>query len=95
MNLSHEACYTALIARAACAASRIENGFGNLSELAALRTSSRHLHRVMEKAFSVSPVERIQTGRLLLAKRLLTDTDLPVTEIAFASGQRNRLRRFS
>ena len=35
-----------------------------------------------------------QTQRLLLAKRLLTDTDLPIGEVAFASGF-SSLRRFN
>ncbi len=48
--------------------------------------TSRHLRRVFEAELGVSPVEYAQTQRLLLAKRLLTDTALPVTEIAFASG---------
>jgi AraC family transcriptional regulator of adaptative response / DNA-3-methyladenine glycosylase II len=39
-------------------------------------------------------VEFAQTQRLLLAKRLLTDTALPVTEVAFASGF-GSLRRFN
>jgi AraC family transcriptional regulator of adaptative response / DNA-3-methyladenine glycosylase II len=34
----------------------------------------------------VSPVQYAQTHRLLLAKRLLTDTALPVAEVAFAAG---------
>ena len=44
--------------------------------------------------FGVSPVEYAQTQRLLLAKRLLTDTALPVIEVAFASGFAS-LRRFN
>jgi AraC family transcriptional regulator of adaptative response / DNA-3-methyladenine glycosylase II len=39
-------------------------------------------------------VEYAQTQRLLLAKRLLTDTALPVTDVAFASGF-GSLRRFN
>ena len=42
----------------------------------------------------MSPIELMQTRRLLLAKQLLTDTRLPVTEIAFASGF-SSLRRFN
>jgi AraC family transcriptional regulator of adaptative response / DNA-3-methyladenine glycosylase II len=42
----------------------------------------------------VSPIELMQTRRLLLAKQLLTETRLPVTEIAFASGF-SSLRRFN
>ncbi|MBC8137593.1 MAG: helix-turn-helix domain-containing protein [Fibrella sp.] len=83
---------------AARAASRIEDGAledKSVAELAAdLHTSDRHLRRVVTDAFGVSPVEMAQTGRLLLAKRLLTDTDLPVTEIAFAAGF-GSVRRFN
>jgi AraC family transcriptional regulator of adaptative response / DNA-3-methyladenine glycosylase II len=48
----------------------------------------------MEREMGVSPVELAQTHRLLLAKRLLADTTLPVTRIAFASGFQS-LRRFN
>lgn len=70
----------------------VDNGLEDLS--ARLRVSSRHLRRVFDAAFGVSPVEYAQTQRLLLAKRLLTDTVLPVTEIAMASGFAS-LRRFN
>lgn len=83
---------------AAVAASRIEDGAlteGRVADLAAeLGVSDRHLRRVVEREFGVSPIELAQTQRLLLAKRLLTDTALPVTEIAFASGFAS-LRRFN
>lgn len=83
---------------AARAASRIEDGVleqKSVAELAAdLHTSDRHLRRVILEAFGVSPVEMAQTGRLLLAKRLLTDTGLPITEIAFAAGF-GSVRRFN
>jgi AraC family transcriptional regulator, regulatory protein of adaptative response / DNA-3-methyladenine glycosylase II len=75
---------------AAVAASRIEDGaFGEtgLDELAAeLGVSARHLRRVVRSELGVSPIELAQTHRLLLAKRLLTDTDLPIADVAFASG---------
>jgi len=75
---------------ASAAASRIEDGAlteKSVEALAAeLGVSDRHLRRVVEDAFGVSPVELAQTQRLLLAKRLLTDTALPVTEVAYASG---------
>jgi AraC family transcriptional regulator of adaptative response / DNA-3-methyladenine glycosylase II len=84
------------IARAA--ASRIEDGAlidGGVEQLAAeLGVSGRHLRRVVEREFGVTPVELAQTSRLLLAKRLLTDTDLTVIEVAFASGF-SSLRRFN
>ena len=72
----------------------ITNG-GNLETLAErLQVSDRHLRRVFQQEFGVAPVDFAQTQRLLLAKRLLTDTRLPVTEVAFASGFRS-LRRFN
>ncbi len=50
--------------------------------------------RSSTREFGVSPIEYAQTQRLLLAKRLLTDTALPVTEVALASGFAS-LRRFN
>lgn len=83
---------------AAVAANRIEEGAlsdQSLDDLAdELGVTGRHLRRVVQTEFGVSPIELAQTQRLLLAKRLLTDTDLPVTEIAFASGFAS-LRRFN
>lgn len=61
---------------------------------ARLGITDRHLRRAFGAEFGVSPVEFAQTQRLLLAKRLLTDTALPVTEVAFASGF-GSLRRFN
>ena len=76
----------------------IENGAleeGGLEHLAArVGVTSRHLRRVFVTEFGVAPVEYAQTQRLLLAKRLLTDTALPVTEIALASGFQS-VRRFN
>jgi AraC family transcriptional regulator, regulatory protein of adaptative response / DNA-3-methyladenine glycosylase II len=59
-----------------------------------LGITDRHLRRAFGAEFGVSPVEFAQTQRLLLAKRLLTDTVLPVTEVAFASGF-GSVRRFN
>ena len=56
--------------------------------------SSRQLRRIVQQELGVSPMELIQTRRLLLAKQLLTDTKLPVIEVAFASGF-SSLRRFN
>jgi AraC family transcriptional regulator of adaptative response / DNA-3-methyladenine glycosylase II len=66
-----------------------------VSELAAsLGVSDRHLRRVTESELGVSPIELAQTQRLLLAKRLLGETHLSQTEIAFASGF-GSVRRFN
>ncbi len=64
------------------------------SVAARLGITDRHLRRAFGAEFGVSPVEYAQTQRLLLAKRLLTDTTLPVTEVAFASGF-GSVRRFN
>lgn len=76
----------------------IENGClpdSNLSELAKmLNITDRHLRRVFIAEFGVSPVQYLQTQRLLLAKGLLTDTQLPVTDIALTAGF-GSIRRFN
>ena len=56
--------------------------------------SDRHLRRVFSDEFGVPPVQYLQTRRLLLAKNLLTDTELSVTKIAMASGF-GSVRRFN
>ena len=80
------------------AAQRIAAGALNgrsVADLAAeLGVSERHLRRALDREVSVSPLELAQTHRLLLAKRLLVDTDLPVTRVAYASGFQS-LRRFN
>lgn len=67
----------------------------NLEEIAArFDLSLRQLRRIVQKELGVSPHELRQTRRLLLAKQLLSETLIPVTEIAYASGFRS-LRRFN
>jgi AraC family transcriptional regulator, regulatory protein of adaptative response / DNA-3-methyladenine glycosylase II len=61
---------------------------------ARLGVSDRHLRRIFEAQLGVSPLQYLQTRRLLTAKQLLTDTDLPVTRVALASGFAS-LRRFN
>jgi AraC family transcriptional regulator, regulatory protein of adaptative response / DNA-3-methyladenine glycosylase II len=61
---------------------------------ASLGVSDRHLRRITESELGVSPIELAQTQRLLMAKRLLGDTRLSQTEIAFASGF-GSVRRFN
>uniref|UniRef100_I2Q7A1 DNA-3-methyladenine glycosylase II n=1 Tax=Desulfovibrio sp. U5L TaxID=596152 RepID=I2Q7A1_9BACT len=68
---------------------------GGLTGLCArLGVTSRHLRRVFGGLLGVSPVAFAQTQRLLLAKSLLTDTAMPVTDVAYASGF-SSLRRFN
>ncbi|HZZ73313.1 MAG TPA: AlkA N-terminal domain-containing protein [Pirellulales bacterium] len=85
------------IARAAAA--RIEAGAlndgGSLEILAkSFGISSRQLRRSMRTELGVSPIELAQTNRLLLAKRLIAETKLPMTQVAFASGF-DSVRRFN
>jgi AraC family transcriptional regulator of adaptative response / DNA-3-methyladenine glycosylase II len=83
---------------AQAAASMMEDRTGDSGGLdtvaARLGITDRHLRRAFGAEFGVSPVEFAQTQRLLLAKRLLTDTALSVTDVAFASGF-GSLRRFN
>ena len=66
-----------------------------LDALAAeLGVSARHLRRAVERELGASPVELAQTRRLLAAKQLLTETPLPVAQVALASGFQS-LRRFN
>src|SRR6266704_3957057 len=78
---------------------RIEEGISDeKSALEAIagefKLSSRQIRRIIQKELGVPPIQLILTRRLLLAKKLLTETKLPVTEIAFASGF-SSLRRFN
>ncbi|MEJ7931936.1 AlkA N-terminal domain-containing protein [Ramlibacter sp. AN1015] len=71
------------------------SGGGGMPALAArLGVSDRHLRRVFEAELGVSPLQYLQTRRLLTAKQLLADTRLPVTQVAALSGFAS-LRRFN
>lgn len=59
-----------------------------------LGCSDRHLRRAFTSEFKVTPVQYLQTCRLLLAKNLLTDTNLSVVDVAMAAGF-GSLRRFN
>ena len=59
-----------------------------------LGISDRHLRRIFEAQFGVSPLQYLQTRRLLTAKQLLADTHLPMTQIALMSGFAS-VRRFN
>ena len=66
-----------------------------LAEIAArLGVSDRHLRRIFVAEHGVTPLQYLQTRRLLLAKQFLTDTQMPVAQVALTSGFRS-LRRFN
>jgi AraC family transcriptional regulator, regulatory protein of adaptative response / DNA-3-methyladenine glycosylase II len=56
--------------------------------------SSRQIRRIVQKELGVPPIQLLLTRRLLLAKQLLTETNWPMTEVAYASGF-SSLRRFN
>ena len=67
----------------------------SVEKLAArLGVSDRHVRRIFEAQFGVSPLQYLQTRRLLTAKQLLADTDLPITQVALISGFAS-VRRFN
>lgn len=59
-----------------------------------LGVSDRHLRRIFQTQFGVTPMQYVQTRRLLAAKQLLADTALPVAQVAVASGF-SSVRRFN
>ena len=59
-----------------------------------LGISDRHLRRIFEQQLGVSPLQYLQTRRLLSAKQLLADTPLPITQVALISGF-GSVRRFN
>ncbi|TWI56653.1 DNA-3-methyladenine glycosylase II [Pseudomonas duriflava] len=76
----------------------IEDGVlddASISDLAArLFIGERQLRRLFNEHLGVSPRQVQGTRRLLFAKQLLSETCIPITEIALASGFRS-LRRFN
>ncbi|CAN7513484.1 helix-turn-helix domain-containing protein [Variovorax paradoxus] len=71
-----------------------EDGPGAAQIAARLGVSDRHLRRIFEAQFGVSPLQYLQTRRLLAAKQLIADTRLPMTQVALASGFAS-VRRFN
>ena len=56
-------------------------GNAGLEEIAGqFELSSRQIRRIVQKELGVPPIQLLLTRRLLLAKQLLTETALPVTE---------------
>lgn len=71
------------------------SGGGSMARIAQrLGVSDRHLRRIFESSFGVSPLQYLQTGRLLAAKQLIADTRLPMAQVALSSGF-SSVRRFN
>ena len=68
---------------------------GNVEQLAErLGMGERQMRRLFRQHLGASPIGVAQTRRILLAKQLIHETHLPMTEIAFASGF-GSIRRFN
>lgn len=68
---------------------------GDVDALAArLGVGERHLRRLFRRHLGAAPVSVAQTRRVLLAKALIHQTDLPMAEVALASGF-GSVRRFN
>ena len=68
---------------------------GNIEQLSErLGVTSRHLRRLFTKHLGASPLAVAHTQRLHFAKRLIDQTNLPMQEIAVASGY-GSIRRFN
>jgi AraC family transcriptional regulator of adaptative response / DNA-3-methyladenine glycosylase II len=71
------------------------NGEQSIQDLAQqVGVSARQLQRLMQAHFGVSPIELVQTTRLLFAKKLLQETNLPMPEVAYSAGF-GSVRRFN
>jgi AraC family transcriptional regulator of adaptative response / DNA-3-methyladenine glycosylase II len=68
---------------------------GNLEQMAArLGVGSRHLRRLFKAHIGASPTAIANTQRIQFAKKLLDETRLPITQVAFAAGF-GSIRRFN
>lgn len=61
-----------------------EHTVGDLA--ARLGVSDRHLRRTIQAELGLTPTALAQSRRLAMAKQLLQETKLPITQVAFASG---------
>ena len=61
-----------------------EHGISGLAQR--LAVTDRHLRRLLLAELGTTPIALARTTRLQTARRLLAETAMPVTEIAFASG---------
>jgi|HubBroStandDraft_6_1064221.scaffolds.fasta_scaffold00188_12 AraC family transcriptional regulator of adaptative response / DNA-3-methyladenine glycosylase II len=75
----------------------VGGGLGDARDVAVaghLGVSARHLRRLYQEQVGVTPAQLARSSRAHFARRLLDDTDLSITEIAFASGF-GSLRQFN
>ena len=71
------------------------NGEGSLAQLASrLGVGERYLRKLFQRELGLSPLAVAQNHRLHMAKLLLAETTLPLTEVALAAGF-SSVRRFN
>ncbi len=78
--------------RLICDGALVDAGINDLASR--LGVGSRQLRRLFEQHLGASPVAVEQTRRVHFAKKLLDETDLPITQVAFSAGF-NSIRRFN
>jgi AraC family transcriptional regulator of adaptative response / DNA-3-methyladenine glycosylase II len=75
-----------------------DGGLGNGQGIDAIArhagVGARHLRRLFDEHVGASPVQVANAHRIALARALLVDSGLPVTDVAYAAGFRS-LRRFN
>ena len=59
-----------------------------------LGVGSRHLRRLFQRHVGASPISVAKTRRVLFAKKLIDDTDLPMSDVALSAGFAS-IRRFN
>jgi AraC family transcriptional regulator of adaptative response / DNA-3-methyladenine glycosylase II len=69
-----------------------DSGITELSDR--LGVTSRHLNRLFQKHLGAAPITIAQTRRLQFAKKLIDETQLDMTSVAFSSGY-GSVRRFN
>ena len=85
-DASHTLAAQAAVLLQAQAVASEQSGSGVAQVAARLGISERHLGRIVQAHLGISPLQVLQTHRLLAAKALLTDTQLPMQDVAMSAG---------
>ena len=85
-DASHTLATQAAVLLQAQAISSEQSGSGVAQVAAKLGISERHVGRIVQAHLGISPLQVLQTHRLLAAKALLTDTQLPMQDVAMSAG---------
>jgi AraC family transcriptional regulator, regulatory protein of adaptative response / DNA-3-methyladenine glycosylase II len=81
------AAQAASLLQAQVAGAGVDAGGSGVARVAKkLGISERHVGRIVQAHLGISPLQVLQTHRLLAAKALLTDTQLPMNDVAISAG---------